>query len=364
MEPKYTDDQLNNAYQSLTPEQRLFLDEHVRRGKKTEWLNTWAKKLGAVLSEEEKQNPEASMERLLEWILIDYEEGLTVSPERRCECGRALKRRYTIQHKTSGTIYRLGIVHFEEHTGLPPDLVRLIQNGLKKIDLERTEILTKVLDGWTMQVPIIDGMKLNDNDRMHLGSGLPLLERQLKRIRSEWSRVVDENRKKNEQEYMERTKLAEEKRKAEFNRQREQDRIEGEERWKQEHERIRQKNLEYKKKTEDSWRIQQERKAAGAQAFRTDFSRIPQGEYLPLEFLDRRQFVELSRKLMHRRIEFDELRLVAAFIFHMPDIIERKGMRLDELQRAAKKMMESSTNQDINLWLDRICALRIDISSH
>jgi hypothetical protein len=87
----YSERELNNVYMSLTEEQKTVLDEYVRRGKKTKWLNTWAKKKGQVLSEEELANPDLAMDELLEWVLVNYEDALAVDSNLLCECGRAYK---------------------------------------------------------------------------------------------------------------------------------------------------------------------------------------------------------------------------------------------------------------------------------
>lgn len=46
---KYSDDKLTQVYSLLTDEQKIVLDEKVKRGKKTKWLNVWAKKKGAII---------------------------------------------------------------------------------------------------------------------------------------------------------------------------------------------------------------------------------------------------------------------------------------------------------------------------
>lgn len=75
---------------SLSDDQKLVIDEHIKKGKKTKWLNIWASKIGSVLSEEDLSHPDKSMENLLEWILVEYEDFLTVNSEIRCECGHSL----------------------------------------------------------------------------------------------------------------------------------------------------------------------------------------------------------------------------------------------------------------------------------
>lgn len=179
---EYTRDELNKAYESLLDDQKKVLDEQIKRGRKTNWLNSWAEKKGIVLTDEELESPDETMNTLLDWILLDYEERMTVDPNMRCECGRALKRRYTVFHKQTGKIYRLGEVHFAQHTEMEPETVRLIRKGLAKIDLERDEILSKVIEGWQLSFKIPESLKVPTDILTQLNIKLPLLERQINKL--------------------------------------------------------------------------------------------------------------------------------------------------------------------------------------
>jgi hypothetical protein len=182
MEMGYSEKELNEAYLSLSEGQRRVLDNYVKRGIKTKWLNLWAKKKGAVLAEKELEDPESAMDSLLDWVLLDYEDSLTINPDTRCECGRALRYRYTILHKETGKIYKLGRVHFQEHTGLDPETVRLVMKGIKEIDTEREDILSKVISGWTLPFVIPLDLEVPKDMQEQLRVNLPLLDRQVYRL--------------------------------------------------------------------------------------------------------------------------------------------------------------------------------------
>lgn len=182
MKNEFSQESLKKAYLALADGQKEILDEHVKRGKKTKWLNAWAIKKGSELTAEDLDDPEKAMENMLEWILLDYEDAMAVSPDLRCECGRPLRYRYTVLHKSSGRTYYLGVVHFEQHTGLTPEIVRLIQKGLNLIDLERDEILSKVIKGWKLPFPIPKDLEIPKDMVDQLNADLPLLDRQVKRL--------------------------------------------------------------------------------------------------------------------------------------------------------------------------------------
>jgi hypothetical protein len=200
MASKYDLEDLTEVYMSLSDEQKLVIDTHIKRGKKTEWLNIWAKKKGGVLSEEDLSSPDKAMESLLEWILIEYEDFLTVNSEIRCECGRPLRYRYTVLHKPTGKEYKLGIIHLQQHTGLSPEIVRLITKGLKKIDLERDEILTKIKDNWKLAFDIPTDFEIPKDMQEQLRVNLPLLDRQVERLKSSIAVHIGERKKLLERE--------------------------------------------------------------------------------------------------------------------------------------------------------------------
>ncbi|MGB4589452.1 MAG: hypothetical protein WBI17_09520 [Clostridiaceae bacterium] len=180
---KYSSEQLDEAYESLSDQQKRFLDKEVIRGKKTNWLNVWAKKLGRELSENEMNNPDQSMLKYLEWRLIGYKDSQMVNPNTKCECGRALRYQYTIENIKTKKTYKLGIKHLQDHTGLSPELVKSISKGLEIIDLEKDEILTKVIDGWVLPFEIPSRLEITPDIINQLVIGLPLLERQVARLR-------------------------------------------------------------------------------------------------------------------------------------------------------------------------------------
>lgn len=173
----------DSIYSSLTDEQIRVLSENIKHGKKTKWLNLWAKKKGVVLSEADLLDPDLTMNKLLEWKLVDYEDAFIRSSTLKCECGRSLRYRYTVKHMTTGVEYKLGINHLKEHTGLDAETVRLITKGLIEISHERDEILGKVKDRWTMPFEIPSDIELPREIQELLNVKLPLLEKHLLKIK-------------------------------------------------------------------------------------------------------------------------------------------------------------------------------------
>ncbi|MGM0806839.1 MAG: hypothetical protein ACQET8_19000 [Bacillota bacterium] len=122
-----------------------------------------------------------------EWILEDYIDNGFVNPETPCECGRPLRYQYIVKHKGTGTVRRFGITHFEEHTGIPPNLIKVIVNGFNFIDYELDELLYKIDTGWQLQneLPFIpEDHPFPKDMQLHVDANVPLLNKQVKRVKT------------------------------------------------------------------------------------------------------------------------------------------------------------------------------------
>ncbi|MED4456161.1 DUF3895 domain-containing protein [Metabacillus fastidiosus] len=186
---KNTRDQLLN---SLQKEQKEFLQFQVKRGKKTVFANALARDKGIVLPENTELE---DLETLLdEWILEDYIDSGFVNPQTPCECGRSLRYQYIVKHQTTNEIRRFGKTHFEEHTGIPASIVKEILKGFDAIDYEMDELLFKIKQSWTIEEEfsyIPDDLTLPSDIQDHLDHAVPLLDRQIKRLRKLISTYIE-----------------------------------------------------------------------------------------------------------------------------------------------------------------------------
>jgi hypothetical protein len=176
----------------LTEQQRTFILENVKRGKKTTFANEMAKDKGLMLPNDASIE---DIEMLLdEWVLEDYIDNGFVNPETPCECGRPLRYQYIVKHKSTDEVRRFGITHFEEHTGIAAEIVNAIKKGFSAIDYEMDELLTKIKDGWSLEdtnLLIPDGFIFPKEIHNHLENQVPLLERQIQYLRKLVSQFRD-----------------------------------------------------------------------------------------------------------------------------------------------------------------------------
>jgi hypothetical protein len=168
----------------LTNVQKDFLEIYVKRGKKTAFASTLAFDKGIMLPDSAAVE---EMEMLLdEWILEDFIDNGFVNSNTPCECGKPLRYQYIVRNLSTNQIRRFGLTHFEEHTGLPASVISMIKKGFMKIDYELDELLTKIRDGWSLHDYVFDipnDLKLPKDIQSHLDADIPLLERQLTRLK-------------------------------------------------------------------------------------------------------------------------------------------------------------------------------------
>ncbi|MFE7064456.1 DUF3895 domain-containing protein [Sutcliffiella sp. NPDC057660] len=171
--------------ESVTDSQREYLINFLKRGKKTQFSNLIANWKASSVKDEEIEVAAAS------WELIDY---IDAGPDWQndslfCACGRQLRRQYKVSNTLTGEVQTFGIQHFQEHTKIEPELVKDIIKGFERIDYELDEILLKMVDGWTLEaewLPEIPGdLSFPTDISEHLNQGIPLLERQVERLRLE-----------------------------------------------------------------------------------------------------------------------------------------------------------------------------------
>jgi hypothetical protein len=177
----------------LTEQQRTFILEHVKRGKKTTFANEMAKDKGLVLPNEASIE---DIEILLdEWVLEDYIDNGFINPETPCECGRPLRYQYIVKHKSMNEIRRFGITHFEEHTGIAAEIVNAIKKGFSAIDYEMDDLLIKIKRNWSLEETNLflpDGFIFPKEIQNHLDHHVPLLDRQIQHVRKLVSLFRDE----------------------------------------------------------------------------------------------------------------------------------------------------------------------------
>ncbi len=193
-----TQSERDSLLDTLSETQKEFIVHFMKRGKRTQFSNLIAKWKAESKSEEGTEDTASN------WEVIDY---IDAGPDwsaagLQCECGRKLRRQYIVSNKITGVTNKFGRDHFQDHTNISPELAKSIIKGFDKIDFEMDEILIKIMDGWSLEnewlPPIPEDMVFPKDIAEHLENDIPLLERQINRLRYEIRKHLKE-REDNEQ---------------------------------------------------------------------------------------------------------------------------------------------------------------------
>ncbi|KZD48694.1 DUF3895 domain-containing protein [Bacillus cereus] len=117
--------QRERILQSMSDEQRSYIEEHIRLDRRSMFAN----ELAYFKSDQQ-------------WELIDFIDAGEIS-ELKCQCGRRLRRQYIVQNSATGEIIKLGSTHFEEHTGIPKSIASQVKKEIHKIQYDLDELLSK-----------------------------------------------------------------------------------------------------------------------------------------------------------------------------------------------------------------------------
>lgn len=178
-----TQSERDSLLETLSEPQKEFIVHFMKRGKRTQFSNliaTW---------KAESKGEEGAEDTASNWELIDY---IDAGPDwssagLQCECGRKLRRQYIVSNKITGVTHKFGRDHFQDHTNISPELAKSIIKGFDKIDFEMDEILIKIMDDWSLEnewlPPIPEDMVFPKDIAEHLENDIPLLERQVNRLR-------------------------------------------------------------------------------------------------------------------------------------------------------------------------------------
>ncbi|MFW5437528.1 DUF3895 domain-containing protein [Paenibacillus apiarius] len=178
-----TVEERDSILSELNEQQRDFLSKQLVRSRRTVFANAMAKDKGYHVPE--NADPEDIEALLDEWVYTGYIDAGAVSPELRCECGRSLRYQHQVEHKKTGEIKKFGIEHLKEHLGIDASMVSAIKKGFDAIDYELDEMLIKMKSGWQPNPEILGIEGLPEDVMSHLKLGLPLLDRQVKRLRQQ-----------------------------------------------------------------------------------------------------------------------------------------------------------------------------------
>ncbi|MGO4548845.1 hypothetical protein AB4Z29_29050 [Paenibacillus sp. 2TAB23] len=198
MKYEMTLEQRDRIMEQLSEEQRHFLHHELVRGRRTLFARQLARKKCQFIPEDAQfEDIESFIE---EWDYIGFTDSGEVSPLTKCECGRSLRYQHQVLHVPTNTIRYFGIEHLQLHTGIDAKAIADIMKGFDVLDGELNEVLSKYQNGWQLGqhlfLPLPEELEVPLDIQAQIDAGLPLLDRQLARIRRRLHELDVVNRKK------------------------------------------------------------------------------------------------------------------------------------------------------------------------
>lgn len=191
-----TIEQRDEIMAQLSEEQRHFIHHVLVRGRRTLFARQLARaKCQFIPEDAEFEEIQAFIE---EWDYQGFTDSGEVSPLTKCECGRSLRYQHKVLHVPTNTIRYFGIEHLQLHTGIDAKAVSAILKGFDVLDGEMNEVLGKYRDGWRIEhqvyLPFPEGFVVPEDIEEHLQVKLPLLGRQLIRLRAKLRELEKQDR--------------------------------------------------------------------------------------------------------------------------------------------------------------------------
>ncbi len=191
-------EQRDSIMGTLSEEQRHFMHHELVRGRRTLFARQLARKKCQFIPEDAQfEDIESFIE---EWDYIGFTDSGEVSPHTKCECGRSLRYQHQVLHLPTNTIRYFGIEHLQLHTGIDAKAISDIMKGFDVLDGEMNEMLCKYRDGWQLDqhlfLPLPAELEVPPDIQAHLDAKLPLLDRQLARLRGRLRELDQASRQK------------------------------------------------------------------------------------------------------------------------------------------------------------------------
>lgn len=198
MKYEMTLEQRDHIMGQLSEEQRHFMHHELVRGRRTLFARQLARKKCQFIPEDAQfEDIESFIE---EWDYIGFTDSGEVSPHTKCECGRSLRYQHQVLHLPTNTIRYFGIEHLQLHTGIDAKAIADIMKGFDVLDGEMHEVLIKFRDGWQLGqhlfLPLPAELDVPPDIQAQIDAKLPLLDRQLARIRRRLHELDVASRKK------------------------------------------------------------------------------------------------------------------------------------------------------------------------
>lgn len=185
----------------VTTEQREFLENEVKRGRRTIFKKAMRdEKISAIKSiditlEEDEMN-------VVDWMITDFIDFGLGNLGGQCACGRRLHYQFTVEHQKSGKKIQYGKDHLRTFLNIDVKDIDGVINELDIVDYELGQLLWKIKHddyGHDHYKKVPDKTVVSKMILKHIEVNIPLLDRQINRLKKYYERqmeaILEEKRK-------------------------------------------------------------------------------------------------------------------------------------------------------------------------
>lgn len=178
----------------LTAEQRDFIENEVKRGRRTVFENFMRdEKITALRLADEIKLEDDEM-NVVGWMISDFDDFGPGNYEGQCACGRRLRYMFTVEHQKTGKKIQYGKQHLSTFLNIEVKDIDGYINELDVIDNELDELLWKIKDDQYYHEyyeRLLDQTVVSESIKKHLELNVPLLDSQINRLKQHFETQME-----------------------------------------------------------------------------------------------------------------------------------------------------------------------------
>ncbi|WP_338472921.1 hypothetical protein R4Z10_09445 [Niallia sp. XMNu-256] len=200
----------NELLSLVTPEQREFLENNVKRGRTTIFARFMtSEKVQAIRKTDEIELTDEEKE-VVGWKIVNYHDyGSRIGT---CACNRSIRYEFTVEHTITKKRITYSKEHLAEFLSLKIRDIDEVMNQIWEFDLELDELLIKIRDkdyGYEVLDVLNGKIEIPKDIQEHVDHQIPLLDNQLKRLVREAEKIEEEEARESRRKQRENAKRAE-----------------------------------------------------------------------------------------------------------------------------------------------------------
>ncbi|MFJ7737740.1 cell envelope integrity protein TolA [Lysinibacillus sp. NPDC097287] len=178
----------------LTADQRDFLENEVKRGRRTVFENFMRdEKITALRLADEIKLEEDEM-NVVDWMISDFDDFGPGNYGGQCACGRRLRYMFTVEHQKTGKKIQYGKQHLSTFLNIEVKDIDGYINELDVIDNELDELLWKIKDDQYYHEyyeRLLDQTVVSESIKKHLELNVPFLDSQVNRLKKHFETQME-----------------------------------------------------------------------------------------------------------------------------------------------------------------------------